>query len=79
MSRYSTYLGSGVTVRYDFGTTGNKNKSTMLVFFHLFLTVTCTNYNFFHLDVNTLNITTYTTHTYTDRIHSLNIFDLVYR
>ncbi len=24
MSRFGTYLGSGVTVRYDFGTTGEK-------------------------------------------------------
>ncbi len=37
MSRFGTYLGSGVTVRYDFGTTGKKKKSTMLGFFSFIL------------------------------------------
>ncbi len=37
MSQFCTYLfGSGVTVRYDFGTTGEK-KSTMLGFFSFIL------------------------------------------
>ncbi len=32
-----TYLGSGVAVRYDFGTTGEKNLTLLcLVSFHLF-------------------------------------------
>ncbi len=37
MSRFGTYLGSGVTVRYDFGTTGKKYISTMLGFFSFIL------------------------------------------
>jgi len=37
MSRFGMYLGSGVTVRYDFGTTGKKNKTTTLGFFSFIL------------------------------------------
>ncbi len=37
MSQFGTYLGSGVTVRYDFGTTGKNNKSTMLGFISFIL------------------------------------------
>ncbi len=36
MSRFSTNLGSGVTIRYDFGTTGEKKKSTLLLLFIYF-------------------------------------------
>ncbi len=36
-TRFGTYLGSGVTVRYDFGTKGKKKKSTMLGFFSFIL------------------------------------------
>ncbi len=37
MSRFGMYLGSGVTVRCDSGTTGEKKKSTMLGFFSFIL------------------------------------------
>ncbi len=59
MSRFDMYLGSGVTVRYDFGTTGEK-KEIYYARFHLiyfeqtFVQITI----FFHLDVKILIINT---------------------
>ncbi len=45
MSRFGTYLGSGVTVQYDFGTTGKKY-NLCSGSFHLFWTDSSANYNF---------------------------------
>ncbi len=58
MSRFGTYLGLGVMVRYDFGTTGKK-KSTMLGFFFIYFEQTVVQITIFsHLDVKILNIIT---------------------
>ncbi len=40
MSRFGTYIGSGVTVRYDFGTTGKK-KSTYAQVLFIYFEQTC--------------------------------------
>ncbi len=61
MSRLGSYHGSGVTVRYNFGTTGEK----ILIYYALFLciyfeqTLVQIHFYFFHLDVNILNIITF--------------------
>ncbi len=58
MSRFGTYLGSGVTVRYNFGTTGKKkNYYAQFLFIYFEQTVVQITF-FFHLDVKILNIIT---------------------
>ncbi len=54
ISSFGTYLGSGVTIRYDFGTTGKKNL-LCLGSFHLFWTDSRANYNFFPLRCKNTN------------------------
>ncbi len=63
MSRFGTYLGSGVTVRYDFGTTGTKKKESYyarFLFIYFEQTVVQIMIFFFHLDLKILIITTNT-------------------
>ncbi len=61
MSQFGTYLCSGVTVQYDFGTTGEKKRILLCsVSFHLFWTDSNANYNILHLDVKILIINTNT-------------------
>ncbi len=60
MSWFGTYLVSGITVRYDFGTAGEKKKSTMLSFFSFILNRQyCKFLKKFHLDVKIINIICY--------------------
>ncbi len=59
MSRFGTYLGSGVTVRYDFGTTGKKKQIYYARFLLIYFEQTVVQIIiFFHLDVKILNIIT---------------------
>ncbi len=57
MSRFGTYLGSGVTVRYDFGTTGKKKKIYYAQFLFIYFEQTVVQITIFsHLDVKTLKL-----------------------
>ncbi len=61
MSWFGTYLGSGVTVQYDFGTTGKKQQIYYARFLFIYFeqtVVQITTIFFFHLDVKILNIIT---------------------
>ncbi len=60
MSRFDTYLGSGVTVRYDFGTTGKKEIFYARVLFIYFEQTLVQITIFFHLDAKILFINTNT-------------------
>ncbi len=60
MSRFGTYLGSGVTVRYGFGTTGKKQQIYYARFLFIYFEQTVVQITIFsHLDVKILNIITY--------------------
>ncbi len=59
MSRFGTYLGSGVTVRYDFGTTGKKKQIYYAQFLFICFEQTVVQIKKkIHLDVKILNIIT---------------------
>ncbi len=56
MSRFGTYLGSVVTVRYDFGTTGKKKEIYYARFLFIYFEQTVVQITFFsYLDVKILN------------------------
>ncbi len=57
MSQFGTYLGSGVTVRYNFGTTGKKIYYAWFLFIYFEQTVVQIKIKN-HLDVKILNIIT---------------------
>ncbi len=59
MSRFGAYLGSGVMVRYDFGTTGTKKEIYYAQFRFIYFTVVQITI-FFHLDAKILIINTNT-------------------
>ncbi len=59
MSWFGMHLCSGVTVRYDFGTTGEKKKSAMLCFFSFILN-TVVQIKLLYLDVKITIINTNT-------------------
>ncbi len=59
MSRFGTFLGSGVTVRYDFSTTGKKKEIYYAQFLFIYFEQTVVQITIFsHLDVKILNIIT---------------------
>ncbi len=60
MSWFGMYLGSGVTVRYDFGTTGKKEIYYAQFLFIYFEQTVVQIIIFFHLDVKILIINTNT-------------------
>ncbi len=57
MSLFGSYLGSGVTVRYDFGTTEKNNYYARFLFNYFEQTVVQIKKNI-HLEVKILNIIT---------------------
>ncbi len=59
MSRFGRYLGSGVTVRYDFGTTWKKKEIYYARFLFIYFEQTVVQIKKIHLDVKILHITCY--------------------